>query len=231
MSNNNQKRSARIKPEQVIVAKKVAKPKSPPPKPTPKNHHKRRSLLKSLFSKKLKPTTFVSIVIIVFVVSVVVVGIMVSKSVKQTNISLDHARSTSDSMYLLAKKEADVIKLIGSKPKRQLEIINYQSAPTELQAFAEKDYKEFKQQCIINGNLSANVSYEIANVIYDKYAVVKRSCDGSELSILKKFDNKWAVVFSGNNLPSCSIVNDMDIPQGATMYCDQNGVQYLNPNP
>lgn len=236
MSVNKKVNQNKIKPEQVIHAKKrvIEKPQKPAPKlkrVKPKKNRNKHSLLKILFSKKLKSPIFNTIVMIVLVFFVILTCVIVSKSIKQTNILLDQSNATSNTMYLFAKKQAEIIKIIGPKQKRQSEIVNFQSAPKDLQEFVEADYKEFKQQCIVNGKLQDGVSYEISNIIYDKFATVSRNCNGAESSILRKFDKKWSVVFSGNNLPKCSLINDLDIPQGASMYCDQNGVSYVNPNP
>lgn len=226
----------KIKPEEVIRARKrvTEKPPKPAPKPKkqkPKKRHTKHHYVNKLFGKKLKSPVFYSLVIVILAFFVILTWVFVSKAVEQTNNSLDQSSATSNTMYLFAKKEAEIIKIIGPKQKRQTEIVNFQGAPKDLQYFVETDYKDFKQQCIVNGKLPDGVSYEISNIIYDKFAIVKRNCNGAEMSILKKFDKKWSLVFSGNNLPSCSLVNDLDIPQGATMYCDQNGVRYLNPNP
>jgi hypothetical protein len=93
------------------------------------------------------------------------------------------------------------------------------------------DYKVFKKQCTVNDKISSDVGYELHSVIYDSYAVVKRTCNGTDTAILKKFGSTWAIAFSGNVLPPCTVTNDLDIPQGASYYCVQDGVTYVNPNP
>lgn len=235
MAEKKKPQNSKIKPEEVIRAKKrvvVSQPKPvPKPRPKPKKRHKKHISVKKIANKRVNNPIFVSILAIVLSIFVVFTWVYVSRSVKETNNNLDQASKSANGVYLIAKKEAELIKIIGTKMKRQSEVVNYQSAPDDLQKFVDADYKIFKQQCIVNGKLPSGVSYEISNIIYDSYAVIKRGCNGTESTILKKFDKKWAVVFSGNIYPACSLVNDLDIPQGASMYCDLNGVTYLNPNP
>lgn len=225
-----------LKPEEILRAKKrsVGLPQKPlpkPVKPAPKKRHKKTLSLKKLGQRKVKNPICISIIAIFLAIVVIIVWVLVAKSVKETNNSLDASEKSANGMYIVAKKEADLIRVIGTKLKRQSEVVNYQSAPADLQKFIDADYKAFKQQCMVNGKITNNVGYEVTSIVYDSYAVIKRNCDGNDTLILKKFDTKWAVVFSGNVLPTCSTVNDFDIPQGASMNCEQNGVVYLNPNP
>jgi len=222
-----------IKPEEVIVAHKkvvVLKPKAVPKKVIKKPKKKHLGLRK--YGKiRVRQSVFFSIISIILAIAVAITWVRVQESVRDTTANLDASARTANSTYVIAKKEADLIKIIGTKLQRQSEIKNYQSAPTDLQKFVTSDYKQFKQQCIANGKLSDDVGYEVSSVIYDSFAVVKRTCNGTDTAILKKFGDKWAVAFSGNVLPPCSVTNDLNIPQGASYYCEQNSVMYINPNP
>lgn len=222
-----------IKPEEVLIARKktaISKPQ-PAPKKAIKKPKKKRIALRKYGKIRIRQSVFFSIVSIILAIAVVITWMQVQASVRDTTASLDASVKTANSTYVIAKKEADLIKIIGTKLQRQSEIKNYQSAPTDLQKFVTADYKQFKQQCIANGKLSDDVSYEVGSVIYDSFAVVKRTCNGTDTAILKKFGEKWAIAFSGNVLPPCSVTNDLNIPQGASYYCEQNGVTYINPNP
>ena len=230
------KKPTAIKPEAVLRAK----PKTTPPLPKKavarpkKTHHKKSHLggtVRRLLKKRIPRRVFLPIVAIVLAGAVVVTGSAVLQSVKTTNTLLDKAAKQANVPFLIAKKEADLIRIIGTSTKRQAEIENYQSAPADLQAFMMKDYRQFKEQCIAAGALPDDVGYKVENVIYDSYAIIKRSCSGTETAIAKKFENGWAIAFSGNVLPPCSLINDYDIPQGASYYCQQNSITYINPNP
>lgn len=221
------------KPEEVIVARhKVAKkaiPKKQPKRPTrrPKKVVHWRRFLRF----RVRKDVFYSLISIILAFTMIVTWIQVRASIRDTNKNLTASSRTADATYLVAKKEADLIRIIGTKTQRQNEIKNFQSAPIGLQKFIASDYRTFKQQCIANGKLSNDVGYEVSNVIYDSYAVVKRTCNGTSTAILKNFNGKWATAFSGNVNPPCTVTNDLDIPQGASYYCEQNGVIYINPNP
>lgn len=230
------KKTASIKPEAVLRAKprktlSVQKKIAAPPK---KTHHKKSHLgasIRRFLKKRIPRRVFLPIVAIILAIAVVVTGLSVLQSVRTTNTLLDRAAKQANVPFLIAKKEADLIRIIGTSTKRQAEIENYQSAPADLQAFMMKDYRQFKEQCIAAGALPDDVGYKVENVIYDSYAIIKRSCNGAETAIAKKFENGWAIAFSGNVLPPCSLINDYDIPQGASYYCQQNGITYINPNP
>jgi len=236
MATKRRKKVPAYKPEAVLRARPKAAPQPVAVKKPTKKAKKRRSV--SFFTRirrfgrhRLPRSVFLSILGIILGTVVVAVGVYVQHSVHETNVNLAEASKTADQSFLVAKKEADLIRIIGTKAKRQSEIVNYQSAPSSLQAFMTADYRAFKQQCVANGMLADDVGYELNNVIYDSYAVVKRTCNGTDTAILKRFGNAWTVAFSGNVLPPCSLVNDLTIPQGASYYCAQGGVRYLNPNP
>ncbi|MFO0882455.1 MAG: hypothetical protein U0491_03320 [Candidatus Saccharimonadales bacterium] len=222
-----------FKPELVLRAnpKKPAQPKRVQNK-TVKKHPKSRPVpVKKILNKRVRRRVFYPVVAIVLAFFVVITFLQVRSSVAGTNALLTSSAKRANDGYVVAKKEADLIKIIGTKLQRRSEIVNYQSAPNDLRAFADTDYRAFKTTCIKNGSLSNDVRYEISNVEYDKFAVIKRTCNGgTDTVILEKFD-KWGVVFSGNVYPPCSLTNDLDVPQGASYYCMYNGVRYINPNP
>jgi|GEM_PF-1122271 len=223
-----------LQPEEVILAR--AKPKSITPKAPPKKSVKKPKKHPIHWRKyarlRVRKDVFYSLISIVLAIVVVFTWMHVSESVRDIHNNLNASTRTANATFLVAKKEADVIRVIGTKLQRQSEIKNYQSATPDLQKFVSSDYRTFKQQCIANGTLSDDVGYEVSSVIYDAYAVVKRTCNGgTDTAILKKFNDKWALVFSGNVYPPCSTLNDLNIPQGASYYCTQNDVPYINPNP
>ena len=223
-----------IKPELVLTAHKPKRTNPPKHKKQAANPKKQKQHKKH-FAKylriRIKQRTFVVIVAAVTVVAIIITWLFVSQALKQADAMLEDAKNVAGSAYVAVKQEANLIKIIGSNRQRASEIVNYQSAPAELQKFIMADYRQFKKQCIANATLSDDVGYELSSVIYDSFAVAKRSCNGTDTAIFKKFDEKWAVVFSGNIDPPCSLVNDLEIPQGASMYCAQDGVRYVNANP
>lgn len=230
------KKKPAVRPEAVFRARPKPVTQKPASKKQPlkKRHKKQLGWLKAVrrFGHKHVPRRlFVAIVAIVLTAAVIATGVLVQESVSQTNQLLTEAAEQANNSFLIAKKEADLVRIIGTKTKRQSEITNYQSASAGLQSFMNADYRQFKASCIANGSLPSDVGYEVTNVIYDSFAVIKRTCNGTDTVILKKFDSGWAIVFSGNVLPACSLVNDFAIPQGASYHCEQNGVTYLNPNP
>lgn len=223
-----------LKPELVLVAHSAktavaAKPKKSPKKQ--KKHIRKKNSIAKYFKLRIKQRTFALIVASVAIVAIVIVWLTASQAVLQANKMFDSAQSVAGSAYEAVKQEAELVKIIGNNDQRAREIVNYQSAPAELQKFIMADYRQFKKLCIANGVLSDDVGYELSGVIYDSYAVAKRSCNGTETVIFKNFNKNWALVFSGNIDPPCTLVNDLEIPQGAAMYCAQDGVRYVNANP
>ena len=222
-----------LKPEAVFVAHNKQTPAQKKPKvrkSKPKTNHK-KSFISKFARTRVKKPIFYTIVSVVLAIVVVYLWIIVGQSVRETNVILDSSKKTASAAYVIAKKESDLVRIIGTRLQRQSEIQNYQSAPVDLQRFMTNDYRTFKQQCISNGTLAADVGYELSAVVYDAYAVIKRSCNGTDTLIAKKFESKWATVFSGNVLPPCALTNDLTIPQGVSFYCMQNEIRYVNPNP
>jgi hypothetical protein len=226
----------KYKPEEIIKAtsRSKNKPKKQSNKPKivkSKKRSKNFINFKKISRIKVNKFTIIFIFAVCLLVCVLVVWLYVAKAIKQTNQLYDSSIKIANNMYIVAKKEADLSRVIGTKDVRRSEIINLQSASNSLQRYIEYDYRNFKQSCMVNNKLPDNVGYEIVNVVYDSYALVRKNCQGSENEILKKFDKNWSVVFTGNILPQCSMVNDLAIPQGIMMYCEQNSATYLNPNP
>lgn len=122
-------------------------------------------------------------------------------------------------------------KLIGTKDQLASEIINYQSAPTDLQNWVLKDYFVFKSKCIVNGEYIGPASYEINNVTYDEYAKILMNCAGEDQQIVAKVGGSWAVVAAGKAAPDCNDVNSLAIPMGIAPTCTDGKTLYPNPNP
>ncbi len=230
-SAKNNRKKVRLQPEEVYVArpKKVSVPKPAPKKKVKKS--KPKVHIKKYARIRVRRSVFVMVVVATLSIAVAITWIVVKQSILETNKSLQASAKTANGMFIAAKTEADLIRIIGTKKQRASEIINFQSAPVDLQKFIMDDYKTFKKQCTVNGKISSDVGYELKSVIYDAYAVVKRTCNGTDTAILKKFGATWAIAFSGNVLPPCTVTNDLDIPQGASYYCTQDGGTYVNPNP
>ena len=222
-----------LKPEAILRAhpkKRVVKPVKQKKKPAkkPKAVH---IPVRKLLNKRVRRKVFYPVIAIILAIVVVITFLQVRASILDTNALLTAASSHANDSYVIAKKEADLVKIIGTKLQRRSEIVNYQSAPADLRAFADTDYRTFKSSCITDNKINGEVRYEISSVEYDKFAVVKRTCNGgTDTVILEKFD-RWAVIFSGNVYPPCTLTNDLDVPQGASYYCMYDGVKYINPNP
>lgn len=216
----------RAKPKPKPIAKKPVAPKKKPAK--------RRNIhlpLRSLLHKRVKKPVFYTIIACFLAVVAIVTFLQVRTSVLQTNQLLEAASTRANDSFLFAKKEAELVRIIGTKLERRSEIINYQSAPADLRAFAEADYRTFKANCVVDKKIDGTVRYKIENVPYDSFARITRTCNGgTDTVLLKKFDT-WAVIFSGNVLPPCTLTNDLDVPQGIAYYCTYDGVSYINPNP
>jgi hypothetical protein len=94
-----------------------------------------------------------------------------------------------------------------------------------------RDYTLHKANCIVNGQFVGSLQYEIVNVVYDQFAKISKDCNGADTIILAKISNKWTVIVSGNDLPTCKDVNAFAIPQGISYKCRDGFVTYTNPNP
>jgi hypothetical protein len=206
------------KPEQIF--KVVAKKPHIPTKRVKKKH--KTYTLRTKLSKK---TT-----VLVIGAAVVCAFIVLSISGKQMLDALDATKRPPGSLELSAQAAAD-LKLLGSKSNYPNEIINYQSAPVDLQEYALRDYTLHKANCIVNGQYVGTLRYEISNVVYDKFARISKDCNGVDSIILSKIGGRWTVIVAGNDLPTCKDVNAFDIPQGISYKCRDGFVTYTNPNP
>lgn len=219
--------SKKITPEVVYVAK----PKKPvatkkPIKKTAKKSHKKPLLL-----KRVNKHLFYSIIFIVGVVVTLFVWVYVATQVNKATVVFDAAEAVARNSGVNRSSDLQTVRVVGSDEKLKSEIINLQSAPPDLQAYILKDYRLFKQTCVVNGQLIDTASYELEGVVYDTFAKIRRECNGSDSLILKKFDSGWSVIFTGNAYPECSLVNDLNVPKGMAYNCTQNGVTYINANP
>lgn len=231
-------RKKQPKPEVVVKAlpkatiAKPAKNVKPTVTKTSAKHRRRANSVKRLLGKRVRQPVFATVFSVVLLIAVVVSWAVVGDSLSKTYIMYDSAVSASAGAYSAVIGEARLLRVIGGDKQRADEIVNYQSAPVDLQKAIMSDYRLFKKKCMVNGVISGDVSYELGNVVYDAYAVARRTCNGgTDTAIYKKFSDRWSLIFEGNNEPSCILTNDLEIPQGTARYCYQDGVRYLNPNP
>ena len=129
------------------------------------------------------------------------------------------------------EKQTALAKVVGGPKELVLEMEGFQSASPDLQEYVLKDYRKFKQNCVVNGQLLDDTSYVLKSVVYDSYALVGKYCNGVQNDVLVKMSGVWTIVYSNNDLMPCSLVNDYSIPKGISLRCADNGVTYLNPNP
>ncbi len=148
---------------------------------------------------------------------------VLTRTIQDTNETIAAGAYTKDTVQRM--------RLIGKPDTYPAEIANYQSAPEDLQPFILDDYKMLKTQCIVNGSFAGAVSYAIVNVVYDSFARIEKNCNGADTLLLKKMSGTWTVIYSGNDLPTCSDVNAFGIPQGISYKCRDGFVTYTNPNP
>jgi hypothetical protein len=219
--------------------------------PKPKINHKRpvrraakkktsssSILLKTYFlpkNKKTRPnnkqkpylfgTAIFVTIILLYSASYVIKAVSGSQKVfNQVNIA-------ANGLLVYSKNDIAVANLLGSRQQLINEITGWQSAPSDLQDYVFDDYKAFKKTCIVNGQLIAKTTYNIKSVVYDKYALVGKYCNGVQNNVLAKISNKWTVIYSNNNMIPCSLVNDFNVPKGISYFCATDGTTYVNPNP
>lgn len=190
--------------------------------------HKPKSLGKRNYKKRQNNYRL----LLVAAVSIVVFAIFyMYRSVDLTNIYYEASARDAAGMLAYDKTQIETARIVGSDAKLRNEIVNYSWAPNDLKQYILKDYKQFKNNCVVNGNLVGQVSYEVISVEYDKFATVTRGCNGEQKTILAKLSAKWANIYSGNTLVGCDIINDFNIPKKISPNCQTNNVIYLNPNP
>jgi hypothetical protein len=215
-----------LKPEvsyKVVLKKTKINPKTP-------KKIKTKIIPKSVskfFKKNL--VSILGISIILFIISFTIY--FVTSSITKTLESYNSAQDSATSFMTVDKNQISTASVVGSDKQLQNEIINFQSAPDDLREFTIKDYRKFKSNCVVNGNLIGTVNYKIENVVYDKFSKIVRTCVSNETVILAKVSNNWTIVFSGNSLPECSLVNSFNLPQGVSYNCLDGLVTYTNPNP
>lgn len=190
--------------------------------------HKQKHVNKRKHKKK---QNIFALLLVAIVLMVVFAIFYMYRSVDLTNIYNEASASDAAGMLAYDKTQINTAKIVGSDAQLRGEIVNYNWAPNDLKQYVLKDYKEFKNNCVVNGNLVGQVSYKITSVEHDKFATIIRGCNGEQKSILAKFSGKWANVFSGNTLVGCNIINDFSIPRVVSPNCETNNVVYLNPNP
>lgn len=201
------------------------KPKKQVVKPRPKikrRHHKHKQLLSMSLPR------VATIVIIVFVTTLAS-GVVFVRAYQAYNALRSANESASDALY--SKEMVEKMRLIGDGTNYPNEIINYQSAPQDLQNFLVQDYKKLKTGCIINGQFAGTLQYTVVNVVYDSFARIEKNCNGADTLLLSKISGVWTVIYAGNDLPPCDAVNAFDIPRGLSSQCRDGLVTYTNPNP
>lgn len=212
------------KPEFTIkVVTKTSTKKQAPNRTSPKKQKTQPKL-----TKHQKNKITISLVLVAIVGSL---GIFIAFSVNKARLAYDQAAKTAESFNTVNASTLQESKIIGSNEQLALEIDNYESSPADLQSYTLKDYRQLKRKCIVNNQVYGNLSYAIASVADAQYAQIKKNCNGAQTQILKKFGEKWTVVYEGNEPPLCSLINDLAIPQRVSLNCMIGGTTYLNPNP
>jgi hypothetical protein len=195
---------------------------------------RKRVVLKKVHRRYIAaPKLSIKILMLVLVVMVLLSYslIYMFKSSLITNKVYSQSNNIASSFLAYDKTQIGIAGIIGPKETLTREIKNYYTIPRDLQNFVLADYKAFKRNCIANLELTDKPAYEIINTVYDKYALVNKDCNGSEKSYLAKISENWTVVYSGNEIISCDMVNVFSIPKGITTNCATNRVIYTNPNP
>jgi hypothetical protein len=215
--------------------KSVAKPEysiKVVPKKSPQQVTKKRIVKKTKSQPRLTRQQKNKIIItIVLVVLISCLSIFIAYSVNKAKQAYDQAAKTAESFNIIDASTLQESKIIGSNEQLALEIDNYESSPADLQNYALNDYRQLKRKCIVNNRVYGNLSYSIASVADAQYAQIKKNCNGIQTQILKKFGEKWTVVYEGNSPPLCNLTNDLAIPQRVSLNCMIGGTTYLNPNP
>jgi hypothetical protein len=220
----------KIKPEMVYTAlpRKAIKPK-PAKKPQKKKVHKKHQPTKAeqrTQNRMVRRALGACISLILLIVALyILTGLFKLERI------FDESIRTTEVLNSIDKDAAAKARIAGSNSALQAQIVNFQSAPQDLQSFITQDYRNFKNSCIVNGQISPDVGYEVVAVVYDSFAKVARTCGGTTTALLKRFESGWTEVFSGNVPPACSLVNDLAIPKGLAATCVEQGASYQNPNP
>lgn len=199
---------------------------------TPTKYHSGGSKLRLRISKKQRNVQSKMLAIIFALVVFSIFGFSyMYKSAKYARDIYNQTVISADSLLAYDDYQIEVARIIGDNQQLSQEINGFQSAPKDLQVYAINDYKKLKKSCIVNGQIIGKVGYAIESVVYDKFALIGRDCNGRQPSILAKISGIWTVVYSSNVTIPCSLVNDFDLPKGVSQECTTNGVTYINPNP
>lgn len=204
------------------------------PRPKPKKQPKKRVHAKRRVTKveKRRQKRIITHAVVGLVgVLLFVAGLYIITGIFKLERIFDESLRQADVINQIDEEAVKKARIAGSDGELQQQVVNFQSAPTDLQNYITTDYRKFKNSCIVNGQISPDVGYEVVAVVYDSFAKVSRTCGGTTTALVKKFDSGWVEVFSGNVAPACSLVNDLAIPKGLTEVCVEQGVQYTNPNP
>ncbi|MCU0667622.1 MAG: hypothetical protein MUF85_03325 [Patescibacteria group bacterium] len=203
-----------LKPEKTISAK-------------PKNNKNQAKTPKQLSSLKLSKS-YIWYVVLAGIILLAVT--LVYGQYSRANNAVNDANK-SKANHIQIDKQYQIVGKIGTNKQLLQNTINYQSLPVDSYNTVIKEIRKSKSNCISNKDLVANYSFEIKNVVYDKFILAEYGCNGKNQLIIAKLDTGWAVVNRGNNLMECNSVYSLGLPAGVAEYCLTGGVKYLNPNP
>jgi hypothetical protein len=220
----------KVKPEMVYTAlpKRAPRPK-PIKKPPKKRPHAKHVATKAekRRQKRIINHALAGLVGLLLFVG----GLYIITGIFKLERIFDESLRQADVINQIDEKAVKNARIAGSDGELQQQVVNFQSAPADLQKYVIADYRKFKNSCIVNDQISPDVGYQVVAVVYDSFAKVARTCGGTTSALIKKFDSGWVEVFNGNVPPTCSLVNDLAIPKGLSEICIEQGIQYTNPNP
>lgn len=210
--------------------KPVKKTKSVPKKVIAKTALKHKSKAKKHYRKVSKRIGKTELLFLILFSVLFITVWWVMHSVSEANRLNRLALKSSETMPY-SEQDIKTAGIVGTVKQLKSEIKGWDKVSGDIHPYILRDYKQYKKDCVVNGQLAGEVSYELVNMTYNSYALVKKGCNGVTSEILKRFDNGWAVVYSGSAMIPCGLVNDLDIPQPVSYNCIDNGVVYVNPNP
>lgn len=215
----NPRRARRLKPEQVLVAKKHQ------PKKVTKQSSKKRPKHSSVLHRKISLSRNIVLLLVLLgaIVAWCVAGglYVLAKRSQQpppldTQAIIDHRQRIFESKY-------------GTEQERLNEIDFADSVESDLRDYVLADYTRLKQNCHVNDEYVYVPRYRIERVVRGNFAVIVKDCGGEQKAILAKTSTGWAEVHSGNAVPSCDRTNQLHIPHGIAEMCTIEGVLYTNP--
>lgn len=214
-------KTRKLKPEQVLVAKKhpPKKAKSPPKK---KHPSKRKWLTRKL--RVSKRATLTLLLIGSIAAWCVVTGLYILSTRSEASPPLD-------TQAIVDQRRRSFEAKYGTEQERLQEIDFIEKTEADLRAYVLADYTELKQNCRANEQYVYIPRYRLERVVRGTFALVVKDCGGEQKAILAKSSTGWAEVYSGNSVPPCELVNQLHIPHGIADTCLTEGVLYSNPAP